>query len=500
MYVHLGDWVAGDTIPFPFPAYDSNGASVTITGLAVTDIELYTPLTGGTVERASDNGYALLDTDGIDYDGRVGIHGFSVDTGDNSVAGFYTAGRVFWVIVDAVTIDSQTVRFIYSFTLGKFPANTTAGRTLDIQATGEVDANVTLFGGTAGTFAAGRPETNTTHVGGTLQTAGNIMPSLGEEAAAAGTGNPNSARSVMQYVKQLVNVLTGTAGIATFPAESAPGNGVSLAEVIRAIHSDVTGLNGATMRGTDNAALASVLGALTDAAADGDPTTADTAMQYIKQLINILVGTAGVTTFPAEAAPGNAVSLAEVMRAIYNDVTGIDGNTMRGTDNALLAASAPGNWSLFAIDGSGQVTVVTNNDKTGYRLSATGVDDILDEASADHTAAGTVGAEIQPVYHARVDLTIDTSNTQDEYTVQWYLNGAPVTSGVTVPTIQVINRVDGSDLIGSTAMAQIGTTAAYKYDATGAERMTAGEAVLIEVTATIGGSTRTWREVLSRDS
>lgn len=73
------------------------------------------------------------------------------------------------------------------------------------------------------------------------------------------------------------------------------------------------------MRGTDNAALASVLGALNNVAADGDPTDADTIMQYAKQLINVLVGSAGIVAFPAEAAPANAVSLAEVIRAIHAD-------------------------------------------------------------------------------------------------------------------------------------------------------------------------------------
>ncbi len=86
--------------------------------------------------------------------------------------------------------------------------------------------------------------------------------------------------------------------------------------------------HGTPMRGTENAALASVLGALADAASDGDPTSTDTIMQYAKQLINILVGSDGVTTFPAEAAPGDGVSLAEVLRAVHADVTGIAGNSM----------------------------------------------------------------------------------------------------------------------------------------------------------------------------
>jgi hypothetical protein len=35
--------------------------------------------------------------------------------------------------------------------------------------------------------------------------------------------------------------------------------------------------------------------------------------------------------------------------------------------------------------------LTTNNDKTGYRLSATGVDDVWDEALSGHTTAGTAG-------------------------------------------------------------------------------------------------------------
>lgn len=77
------------------------------------------------------------------------------------------------------------------------------------------------------------------------------------------------------------------------------------------------------MRGTDSAALANVLGALTDAAAVGDPTTADTLMQYVKQLLNVLVGTTGVGVYPAEQPPGNGVNLFEVISAIHADVTDI---------------------------------------------------------------------------------------------------------------------------------------------------------------------------------
>lgn len=64
------------------------------------------------------------------------------------------------------------------------------------------------------------------------------------------------------------------------------------------------------------AAILAVLGALADATAADDPTNTDTAMAYLKQIVNILVGSTGVATFPAAAAAGNGVSLAEVIRQI----------------------------------------------------------------------------------------------------------------------------------------------------------------------------------------
>lgn len=109
--------------------------------------------------------------------------------------------------------------------------------------------------------------------------------------------------------------------------------------------------------------------------------------------------------------------------------------------------------------------------------------------------------QVAAIYAAQIDLSDDESNTQDEYSVQWFKNGSPVTSGVTSPTIQVIKRADGTDLVAAAAMTEIGSTGAYKYDATAeANRISAGEAVVVQVQATIDGATRTWRRMLSRDS
>jgi hypothetical protein len=100
-----------DTLPILFDSFDGGtGASVTLTGLAVTDIEIYKD--GSVTQRASDAGYTLLDTDGIDFDSITGIHGFSIDLSDNTDASFYAVGSWYHVVVSSVTIDAQTVNFI----------------------------------------------------------------------------------------------------------------------------------------------------------------------------------------------------------------------------------------------------------------------------------------------------------------------------------------------------------------------------------------------------
>jgi len=114
------------------------------------------------------------------------------------------------------------------------------------------------------------------------------------------------------------------------------------------------------MRGTDSAALASVLGGLTDAAAAGDPTATDTLIAYVKQLINTLEGAVGIPLYPAAADPGNNVSLAEAIRAIRDDVTGLAGATMRGTDSAATAtALTAAQTDLDTLTGSDGATLAT---------------------------------------------------------------------------------------------------------------------------------------------
>jgi len=164
MTLHLGNVPANSTLYIPFASYGkTNGESITLTGLAVTDIEIYK--NGSTTQRASDAGYTLLDTDGIDFDGLTGIHGFSIDLSDNTDASFYAVGSFYWVVVSSVTIDSQTVNFIAA----TFRIVAAEG------VTGKPKVDVDAFGGSAGTFSGGRPEVNTTHWAGTAVASANVL-------------------------------------------------------------------------------------------------------------------------------------------------------------------------------------------------------------------------------------------------------------------------------------------------------------------------------------
>lgn len=136
----LDEYPSGSTIYGLFHSFDSNGASITLTGLAVTDVEIYK--NGSVTQRASDAGYALLDTDGIDFDAVTGIHGISIDLADNTDAGFYAVGSYYTVVLASVTIDTRTVNLV----LGSFrimAAEHTTGFAVstikDGTGTGEID-------------------------------------------------------------------------------------------------------------------------------------------------------------------------------------------------------------------------------------------------------------------------------------------------------------------------------------------------------------------------
>ncbi|MHC4395610.1 MAG: hypothetical protein ACYS1A_08135, partial [Planctomycetota bacterium] len=258
-----GDYDITETIIIPFNTFSSDdpSASVTITNLAVADVEIHKD--GSVTQRASDNGVTVT----INFDSITGNHIVSIDLSDNSDAGFYAAGSRYQVRMEGTTIDGATINaWIGAFSIGCTLRPTTAGNKLDVTATGA--AGIDWGKGATGSGLTSLAQASV----------------LGALADAAAAGDPTASDTLVAYAKQLINTLEGAAGIPTYPAEAAPGNAVSLAEIIRAIHTDVTGLNGDAMRGTDGAnttvpdaaGTAAALHATTDANVDANETKIDT--------------------------------------------------------------------------------------------------------------------------------------------------------------------------------------------------------------------------------
>lgn len=178
-----------------------------------------------------------------------------------------------------------------------------------------------------------------------------------------------------------------------------------------------------------------------------------------------------------DAVDSNAVATSganEIRDTILDDATRFSGADI---DTTISSRATPGDEMDLVVDAVDAASVASN-----------AIDD-------DALAADT------DTYQAKVWLFDDNSANTDRYAVAWFKNGQPQLSGVTVPTIQVIEVATGGDLVGSTAMVAVGATGYFRHDeATPADRVVSGRAYIAEVTATIDGLTRTWAQPVGRDS
>jgi len=141
-----GDYNTTETVPIPFNTFDSNdpSASVTITDLVAADIHIHKD--GAVAQRTSSAGVTVT----IDFDSVTGNHLILIDLSDNTHAGFYAVGSRYQVRIEGTTVDGGTINgWVGSFSIGCSLRPTVSGRTLDIQTTGEVDANLTMINAVA---------------------------------------------------------------------------------------------------------------------------------------------------------------------------------------------------------------------------------------------------------------------------------------------------------------------------------------------------------------
>lgn len=101
--INIGDIPTGSTIYIPFNTYDSDGASITVTDLVAGDVKIHKD--GGLTQRSSANGITVA----IDFDGITGNHLITIDLSDNTDAGFYAIGSDYKVRLEGITVDTQTI-------------------------------------------------------------------------------------------------------------------------------------------------------------------------------------------------------------------------------------------------------------------------------------------------------------------------------------------------------------------------------------------------------
>lgn len=354
--INFGPVPAGAVLPVFFSSYaGATGASVTLTGLAVTDIEIYkgTSMT----QRASDAGYTLLDTDGIDVDGTTGIHAFSIDTGDNTDSGFYAAGSFYTVIVSAVTVDSQTVNFIAA-TFRLVAAEGSAG---------VPKADVSHFGGTAGTFSSGRPEVNTTHAAGTAWASGAITAASIAADAITAAKVADGAIDAATFAAGAINA----AAIASDAITAAKiANGAIDAATFAAGAIDAAAL--AADAGTEIATAVWASAARTLTALDEDSTTMD-----LDATIRAAVGLASADLDTQLGTLATAANLATVAGYIDTEVAAI----LAAVDTEVGSIKA----TTDKLDG------MLENTSDGYIFTTVSLAHVWDETMAAHLTAGSTG-------------------------------------------------------------------------------------------------------------
>ena len=155
---------------------------------------------------------------------------------------------------------------------------------------------------------------------------------------------------------------------------------------------------------------------------------------------------------------------------------------MRGTDNSLLASSAPANFGDLAITvTTGQVTVGTNNDKTGYTVS---------------TNNDKTGYSVDTV-NDKTGYSVDTVNDKSGYTISGTLTTLDALDSAqdaqhaqTQSDIAALNDISVSDIL-TTQMTE-------SYAADGVAPTIAQAIFLIQQTVgdfSITGTTVTVREI-----
>lgn len=507
---------AGDVLPILFSTYDGGtGASLTMTGLAVTDIEIYKD--GSVTQRASDAGYTLLDTDGIDFDALTGIHGFSIDTGDNTDAGFYTVGAWFHVVVSAITVDAQTVSFIAAaFRL--MAAESVAGKPkVDVDAwlgtaaatptvAGVPEVDVTHFNGTAGTFASGIPQVTLTtsskeavadqvwdeaasgHVasGSFGQRANIIRAGTAQAGDATHITLDASASAVTDFYKYQIIMITGGTGANQGNIISAYDGTTKIATVAASwgTNPDVTSVFVIMPFGSIPGATAPTAGEVADAVWDeaisGHLTAGSGGAMLNSRIIRYATAQAGGAssiTLDASASATNdlynycIITIVSGTGAAQSRQISDYNGTSKVATVSLAWITQPSSDSVFAITPLGVDAATV----------AAIADGVWDEARSGHVAAGSFGE------YVLADATRLSGDATAADNAESFFDGTGYAgTGNTIPTVTTVTNQVTANVTGISGDASAADNLEAALDGTGG--VTISAALTGNITGNLSGS------------
>lgn len=290
-------------------------------------------------------------------------------------------------------------------TLGMLKAlnPTTAGRTLDVSSGGEAGVDWANVGSPTTTLGlSGTTVKTATDVEAKLPTAlvsGRIDASVGAMAA-----NVLTATAINADAITAAKIADGAIDAATFAANAITAtviesDAITAAKVAADVTTEIT------------APVLAVLGALADAAADGDPTSSDTVMMYVKQLVNTLVGTTGIVSFPTSADAANGVSLAEVIRKIQEYIDTEIAAIKAKTDQLTFTVSNQVDSHILSL----ALGVLTANKFDADVFNAI-EDAVLDASETDHITLGTIGGSFW-FNGFLLRTTVDTVTDNQQFTL-----------------------------------------------------------------------------------
>jgi hypothetical protein len=229
-----------------------------------------------------------------------------------------------------------------------------------------------------------------------------------------------------------------------------------------------------------------ILGALNTAAATGDPGTTTTLVAYLKQLINVLIGSAGVATFPASAVPGDAVSLAEIIRKIYDlraadtaqsgDAFGVVNNGTYG--NAAIKTS------VGAVQGTASATqAIVSNGTYGNQA-------LLAAINANLTAINNINnlSALANIYGPPILEIPDSSSTLYPFTLIVRDSEGHLADLDSSPTLAAINAA-GTDRSANLSSVTHAATGRYTFTYSVASNATE-EGLRISATGAVSSSAR----------